>query len=211
MDAFIRIQKAGSTSLKKSLHNSNDIIMLEHAYSYPIGNIQGWVWRGDIETDIWNNEFPNFDKNKFNKLFALVRNPFEILISYYYHSNKNYSTIDGWGNCNKVHGFKSWEDFLDSYIDPLFEWHIPQMKQSMFSFIYDINGDIIIDDFFKLEEIDKLNDFLIKNKLPSMGMENVTPNKNRIKKHYTKEQIIKLSNIWETDLKYFSYEPPIID
>lgn len=209
MDAFVRIQKSGSTSLKKSLDVSNHIIMLEHAYSYPIGNVNGWVWRGDRETDNWSNEFPNFKKESFNKIYALVRNPFDVLISYYYHSNKDSKNIDGWANCNKVHGFKSWEEFLESYIDSSFEWHIPPMKKSMFSFAYDSLDNIIVDDFFKLEEPDKLNQFLIENKLPTMGVENVTMYKNHTKPHYTNEQITKLSKIWETDLKYFLYDAPV--
>jgi hypothetical protein len=209
MDAFIRIQKSGSTSLKKCLDTSDNIIMLAHAYSYPIGNINGWSWEGEYESNNWSNEFPTFKTESFNKIYALVRNPFDILISYYYHSNKNNKNIDGWANCNIVHGFKSWEEFLESYIDPSYEWHIPPMKKSMFSFAYDCVGNIIVDDFFKLEEIDKLNHFLIENKLPIMSTENVTMHKNHKKIHYNSEQIIKLSKIWEMDLKYFSYDAPI--
>ena len=198
MEAFIRIQKSGSTSLENSLKYCKNINFLSHGYCYKIDN-KNTGWSG-------TNEFPLINRKRFSKLYALVRNPFEILVSYYHHTHKNsINNIDGWCRCNKVHGFKSWEEFLNSYIDEQFQWHLPPMKKSMYSFAYDENDNLIIDKFFKLENLDELNKFLLSKGAKKMIKSNITMNKPTSFKFYTKYHVSKLESIWEKDLDYFNY------
>lgn len=198
MEAFVRIQKSGSTSLKESLKGSNNLIFLEHAYCYKIDNTNtGWVW---------DAQFPQFNKNNFSKLYALVRNPFEILVSYYHHNHPLPNGKNGWCNCNKVHNFNSWQEFLNSYINTEFKWHLPPMKKSMYSFAYDENGILIIDKFFKLENLETINQFLNERGLKELGKINITKNKPTDTKFYNPNQIKQLELIWENDLNYFGYE-----
>jgi hypothetical protein len=189
-DAFIRIPKTGSTSLKSSIQNSNTITFVGysgHSYCY---NIEG---------------YPYFNPLDYNKLYILIRNPFDVLISYYYHTHKNSKKIEGWNYCNLKHNFKSWEEFLESYINPNFKWHIPQMKKSLFSMAYDKDWNLIIDRYFKIENPNNINNFLQYNNLPILNKLNITKNKLR-KKHYTPEQVEKLNKIWERDLNHFNYK-----
>ena len=76
----------------------------------------------------------------------------------------------------------------------------------MFSFIYDKDDNLMIDNFFKLEEIDKLNLFLKENKLPELPFENKTKGKEDYKTYYSKEQVDTLRKIWKKDLDYFNYD-----
>ena len=153
MDAFIRIQKSGSTSLYHSIKNSPTLKFINHAYTFDVGNIM---------TGLPNRTygFTTFDRYQFDKLYTLIRNPFEILVSYYYHTHTNSDDIDGWCNCNKLHSFTSWRHFLDSYLDPNFDWHLPPMKKSMYSFLYDIIDNLIIDEYFKIEVSNKIEKFI---------------------------------------------------
>lgn len=202
MDAFLRIQKTGTASLNKALLQSN-ISIIGHSYTYPIGPVRGWIW---------HDEFPTFNPKSFDRIYALIRNPFNILISYYHYTHEGSNKVDGWAYCNEVHNFTSWSQFLDSYLDPTFDWHLPPMKKSMFSFIYDEHGKMVIDHFFKLEEINRLNEFLIKNggtklekKYKRVSCQNES-SYDRNKSYYTKEQIKELKYIWKRDLKYFNYD-----
>jgi hypothetical protein len=195
VDAFVRIQKSGSTSLKVATQDSKLVKTLPHAYSYPIGKVRGWRW---------NNRFPTFDPNKYESVKAVVRNPFEILVSYYHHTHKGSKGLDGWADCNKVHGFDSWSDFLSAYLEPTFEWHLPPMKTSMFSFAYDKNGNLVIDQFFKLEEPNLINRYLKSKRCKPLPVKNKTAAKGDIN-YYTKSEISELRKIWSRDLDYFGY------
>jgi len=208
-DVFLRIQKSGSTSLLDAVEGS-DLLVCQHGYSYEIGKVDGWIW---------DKEFPHFDANKFDNIYAVMRNPFDILISYYHHTHigglkndvvgvygdKADNMLHGWINCNLVHDFHNWQDFLESYIDPDFEWHLPPMKKSLFSFAYDEKDDLVIDDFFRLEEVGTLNKFLVSRGGSEMKIKNITQNRDRNKKYYTKKQQTKLEEIWEHDLLTFGY------
>lgn len=189
MDGFIRIQKTASTSLDQALLKHNTKVFL-HGFCYQPSNIQGWKWKGV------NNQV--FNLNEYSNLYATVRNPFDLLISYYTHSKDG----DGWGDCNKIHSITSWDDFLSKYTDPYFDWHIPQMKKSLFSFMYDQNWNIIATKIFKYEKLDELEShFNIKLK----HINYTSKKKVEYQELYSPYYINKLSNIWSKDLKLFNY------
>lgn len=195
MDTFLRIQKSGSTSLKVAGANAR-VKTHPHAYCYPIGKVRGWEW---------NTEFPKFNLSKNDNYLALVRNPFDILVSYYHHTHRGSGGIDGWGNCNKVHGFGSWGEFLEAYIDPGHDWHLPPVKRSMFSFAYDRGDVLIIDDYFKLEEPARLNKFLTERGGAKLPRKNVTKDKPSDGVYYNPHVVSELNRIWSRDLKHFDY------
>jgi hypothetical protein len=80
------------------------------------------------------------------------------------------------------------------------------MKKSMYSFAYDENGILIIDKFFKLENLETINQFLNERGLKELGKINITKNKPTDVKFYNPNQIKQLELIWENDLNYFGYE-----
>jgi hypothetical protein len=215
-DVFIRIPKTGSTSLSNSLKLSNNIDFLyTHQYCYPQPSFNtGWLWSKD-------GIFPNWNKDNYKKIYAVVRNPFDLLLSYYYHNNPkpeydlikakeigikiDSSKLDGWLFCNQIHNFNNWEEFLEGYLNPNFEWHLPPMKKSLFSMAYDRDWNLIIDRYFKIENPNNINNFLRYNNLPILDRLNITKSK-VVKKHYTLKQVEQLNKIWEHDLKYFNYQ-----
>jgi hypothetical protein len=202
VDAFVRIQKSGSTSLRKSFMGNQTIRVLDHAYNYDVQCDDL-----DIENNIVNKKiFRRFNSNDYNKIYALVRNPFNILVSYYFHSHDGYS-IDGWCFSNVIHNLKSWREFLDYYLDESNNWHIPPMKKSLFSFARNTTQELIINDYFKIEESDKLNDFIISKNGTPLKTLNKTKNKPNVdlSKFYTKTDVYKLNKIWERDLDEFNY------
>tara|TARA_X000001036_G_scaffold440137_1_gene494841 strand:- start:1973 stop:2626 length:654 start_codon:yes stop_codon:yes gene_type:complete len=211
MEAFVRLQKCGSQSMKDSCQGN--LHMLNHGYCYDI--------KKKITGDIWLN-LPIWDKDKYEKLYALVRNPFDALKSYYFHNHSikhkltaknkaqfpvDYNRIDGWCFVNQIHEFNSWWDFLDSYIDPNFEWHLPPMKKSLYSFAYDKDFNLVIDRFFKLEEKDELNKFLKSKGMRNLGYNKatVTQKVEKYNRYYKPHHVDALNKIWDRDLEYFEY------
>lgn len=201
-DAFVSIQKAGSVSLSKALWRAENTSMLEHGYCYRVGpSGQGW------KKDRFDDEFPPFDAGEYDHLYALVRNPFDILVSYYHHNDVWPNHWGGWLNCNRRGGFFSWEQFLEAYIDPGHRWHLPPMKTSMFSFAYDEQFELIIDGFWKLENVKLLNELLIARGGAKLQHLNVNTYDKTLK-FYTKSEVLKLKHIWRRDLAHFRYGVP---
>jgi len=207
MDAFITIQKTAGASLYKSLGKCKDIELIYNQYCYPV-----------TINDSFNhfNNFKPFNKKNYNKIYTLVRNPFDNLISYFF---AGIGTRLGWGFCHLYHdwcnpssSYKTLRQFIDAYIDPAFDWHFPPMKRSMNSFIYDKNGNLIIDKYFKLENVHELNLFLEKHKCNPL--EHLNSNKEPLLincrsnnyKLYNPSQVKKLEKIWEKDLNHFNYQ-----
>lgn len=53
---------------------------------------------------------------------STIRNPYDWMVSYYTHTDDGAKVADGWGNCNRYHGIKSFEEFVDKFTDPEFPW-----------------------------------------------------------------------------------------
>ena len=203
MDSFVRIQKSGSTSLRHSLSNNDKVSVLDHSYCY---NVTYFDFNID-EIKLEKKTFRNFELNQYDNIYAVIRNPFDILISYYHHQHGAVGFNEGWSFCNTIHNVKSWREFLDYYIDPNKPWHLPPMKRSMFSFARNGYGNLIIDDYFKIEESSKLENYVRSVGGTSLGMMNKTAKrpKKDTREFYTDSDIKSLSKIWERDLDEFKY------
>jgi len=66
--------------------------------------------------------------------FSIVRHPLDWLISYYNHNRSHHI---GWNNCRDIHGFKTFKEFVMSYCDPDFRWHVPILKNFMTAQLFD--------------------------------------------------------------------------
>ena len=77
--------------------------------------------------------------------FTVVRNPFDLLVSYYFHfATKGDWVESGWVNVNGHHEFQTFRDFITSYCDPSFEWHVPLLKRNLYSQLFDENGNSLV-------------------------------------------------------------------
>lgn len=194
---FIRIPRTGSTSLLNSINNndSSSLQLLNHGYFYKL-EIDNIFERCKVpEVDFY------FNKNMFKNIYAIVRNPFDLLISYYNHVGFRGK---GWGGCNDYHNFSTWDNFLEAYIEPNFEWHLPPMKFSLFSMGYDKNGHWIPNRYFKLENPNNINNFLYYHGY--LPLQKLNSSNRKQKQYYTPSQVKKLNKIWEHDLNHFDYQ-----
>ena len=191
---FVRIQRSGSTSLQNSQERGKTTTFntLEHGYCFKVNDLFHSIFPNSTRL---SKEYFYFDRTHFSQLYALIRNPFDILISYYTHN---------WNECNQIHNFNSWEDFIEAYINSNFQWHLPPMKKSMLSMIYDEHDTLIIKRYFKIENLNNINNFLHYHNCPPLEKLNTSIREQ--KQYYTPNQVDKLNKIWERDLKYFNYK-----
>jgi len=82
--------------------------------------------------------------------FTITRNPFDLLVSYYFHGRYENKTKEykdnGWGNCNKVHGFESFEQFIKFYCTKdASKWHVPALSENLFGQIFNDDGELCVD------------------------------------------------------------------
>jgi len=162
--------------------------------------------------------------------FSVIRNPFDLLLSYHMHYvNKNWID-DGWANVNGYHNITSFEQFIDLYtsIDPE-EWHVPSMCRNLYGQIFCDEGTISIDYILYKEDLlqgmadlvielvvggtveDLSRDRLAKTLANNTGQINVSPKRGAIASrinymdYYSDFMIKKVKKKceWELDNFYF--------
>lgn len=193
--AYIHIQKSGGTSFSRAIEGVECIDNLGHTYSYEIKMPRSW-------DHAWG-KFKVYNKSDYEQIFTLVRNPFNVLISYY--ENMDGGKKHGWGRVNSEYNYKTWEEFLNGYIKSNEDWHFPNMNKSMFAFIYDEHMNPNIDFYFKLEEPQNIRNFLKQYTTNRFGHLNRSLNR-EVRKYYTDINVEKLNEIWKNDLEYFNYK-----
>jgi len=149
---------------------------------------------------------------KENIKVAILRNPFDLLCSYYHHGvglepNKQYC-YSGWGSVNYIHQFKSFEEFIRGYCDEEFEWHQPLFKQFLFSQLFNENGDCVPDILLKYEYLNE--SVQVMNKTWNLNLSRRVFNKSARKNHeytfYYNNELIQLVNKkCKRELKIFKY------
>ena len=180
---FLHIPKAGGLSLKSLIDNSPD------------SNI---IYYGHVRA-----------KHIPHPSFCFVRNPYDRIVSTYFyltHENRlnNYTDAAYRYILLKYVDFKDFIMHIESdglnkiilHIYPMSHW------------ICDEEGKIIVDDIFKIEEIEKINAFLTENGI-SEWMD--SPKKNTsehepYESYLDPEIIAEIERLYELDFKLFNYE-----
>lgn len=204
---FIHIPKTSGTALiSKQIIKSGHDFNVENIYRTP-ANDKGLQ---DYKTCYWNvYKYPITPNTKI----TIIRNPFDLLCSYYHHGeklkpNKEYCH-SGWASVNYTHQFKSFKEFITAYCDPNFTWHVPQLQKFLFSQLFDINHNCVADIIIKYEYLDEAIDILnTKIKYPILkNKANISKLKIKNYKEYYDEDMIKLVNEkCNRELKYFNYD-----
>ena len=89
--------------------------------------------------------------------FTIIRNPYDLLVSYYSHYNvveaKNW-TDRGWAHVNGYHQLTHFDEFVRLYCscDPE-DWHVPSLNRNLFGQIFDDNNKLSVDYAIRLENL----------------------------------------------------------
>lgn len=205
---FIHIPKTSGSAL-----DSKQIIKLGHNFNIP--NIyripkdkNGYI---DYIKDTWNlykyKKVPNYK-------ITIIRNPFDLLCSYYFHGEElredgNYCH-SGWASVNYTHQFRSFKEFIISYCDPNFNWHQPALKNFLYSQLFDISHNCVADIIIKYEYLNDAIDILNKKLIYPIKKNNFKNNSKRkiknYKEYYDEEMINLVYKKCERELTYFNYE-----
>jgi hypothetical protein len=170
---FIHIPKTGGSYLQQVMNQANsNIIDLGHNW-YDDVHCIGW--------ESWNKRpnirfLPMIPSRELREIsvmygyggvikeddyiFTIVRNPFDLLCSYYFHGDNKWH--NGWANCNNIHRIKDFEHFIKLYCDDETQWHFPVLKENLYSQIYR-EGELIIDEYIKFEGLSENVRFFSEN------------------------------------------------
>jgi chondroitin 4-sulfotransferase 11 len=182
---FIHIPKTAGISLVKSLY---DIDYSNHA-------------------TIFDYLREDSSRAKHMTSFAVVRNPYSRLISAYnYLRDDGRSIIDKAWNDMYLKKYRSLDDFvnkggLEKAINRNAEHFIPQNK-----FIY-ASGSLYVDEVFKLENMEKLHDFLKTHQIPEVKGLNRGKRNNIDKDSFLSMSAIAIVNeLYHEDFSVFDYQ-----
>ena len=157
--SFIHIPKTGG-SYVDSLRDQNE----ERIFN-SLGHVCCW----DPSTPELHTAWPVYDDieksclelERFKKsfVFSLVRNPFDMLVSYYHHDD-----CAGWEGCRydsarkfirgSKYDFSTFESFIRAYCDEGYVWHKPALKDFLFFQIFHNSGKAMVPFVGKFEYMD---------------------------------------------------------
>jgi len=163
---FVHIPKTGGNSVRVFLKSCKRLNLLnygrnkrEREHHFGIKNARRVK---DSHLSFKTDYFPSYvDTEEYKKAsfsFTVLRNPYELLYSYYNHSpiqsDSSKKRDNGWGNVNEYHKFKTFSQFIDGYcnMDPE-EWHVPALSKNLFGQIFIDNNKLGVDYAIFLETI----------------------------------------------------------
>jgi len=140
----VHIPKTAGTFLNTSLKGRAKFINGGHCFYNGCGPVLG---RRNMEGPNW----PSWEDKGFKAgmcSIAIIRNPWLWLASYYLHTGSSLRGLishSGWQGVNDYHKFKNFKDFVVSYCDPDFFWHVPCLKQGQLGQLIAPDGELKID------------------------------------------------------------------
>lgn len=204
---FIHIPKTGGSSF-----TSEQIVNLGHRF-----NVKK-IYRTPADNKGFH-QYTSCYWKKFkypiepNTKISIIRNPFDLLCSYYHHGEKLKKNDEychsGWASVNYTHQFKTFKDFIKGYCDPNFDWHIPQFKKFLFSQLFDIKNNCVADIIIKYEYLDEAREIFNKKlKKPIINLKcHISKRKTKNYKEYYDEEMIDLVNKkCRKELTSFNYD-----
>jgi len=144
---FIHVPKCAGTSVSKALYGSS------------LGHYTA-------------RELRSFSPNTFNDLttVAVIRDPFERALSAYKYANSG-GTKTGWAASRQEYdqdSFATFESFANTWLAAQSTENLDYVFRRQTDFILDREGNIIVDQLVKLEDLVRLWPTIIKNKKVSL-------------------------------------------
>jgi hypothetical protein len=217
---FVKVPKTASTFFEKNFDtkianvdaNQQRIRSVGHSWLYPT-QIKGWRdW--DFPNQQWGvyRDVDTYFIKPTDRIVTIVRNPFELLFSYF-----NYD----WAWCRTYHNLptenytkEDFQKFVDIYLDDSIPFHAPAFKKSLFSQLKDKDGNWILKNDSIVMRFERLSeDIQIFSRMMNIPITDYSDNaKNKAAKKpcnwneaYRDDQIEKLTKLWKGDLDYFGY------
>jgi len=188
---LIHIPKCSGSALKGHKYKNLGHLFNIHGAKRTVARLRGFA-------GYRTSEFQRYIYPEQNNLkICIIRNPFDLLASYYFHaeelkSDDTYSH-SGWAAANYTHNFKTFEEFIRGYCSSNLTWHVPLLKQFMYSQMFDENDKCVPELILKyeyldnsLEELKKLGIHLYREK------KNISVRKTQNYKHYYTPELIDL-------------------
>lgn len=171
---FVHIPKTGG---RYALNALEGIVNNIGHHGYRETMVRGWGSWKDTNRLHKYSTFGGYIRHNIppRKLITIIRNPFDFLGSYYHY--RSHDNCNGWGNCNEIHNIKTFDQFLDYFLDDCFEWHFPAFQSNLFWQIFN-NGDLLPfkENIFKIESLNiDLKNFIERNNLPDIIYKDHTP------------------------------------
>jgi hypothetical protein len=149
---FLHLPKTSGSALSgRRLEKLGHAFSIPHVYRIPatLGGFDGF------KTDTFQQyHFPNPNSLRF----TIIRNPYDLLCSYYFHGMElrkdGRFSHSGWAAVNYTHNFKTFREFVYGYCNSEIKWHIPLLKQFLFSQLFDAEGRCNVDFIIKYEYFD---------------------------------------------------------
>lgn len=203
---FLHIPKTAGNYIRR-IFNSLNLKINDEIYEgtkekhkFAKDNVYRWTFKKN--KPFKDNLFINYSYSKSylesKYSFTVVRNPFALLKSYYFHGQPKHNF--GWGYCRKFHNFNSFEKFIDFYCncEPE-EWHIPELNRNLFSQIFDLHGKSKIQYALYHEQIDRH----ILELISHIKISKIKKNLIKLKFYFQKKEKINTNKYTNNDYREF--------
>ena len=223
---FVHIPKTAGNSIRKSMYHTpwlanNGLVKSQREHHFASRKATRVL---NSHLSFTTDRFPCYLDDPLYKdsyfSFTAVRNPYDLLVSYYAHyvdnSEKKNWIDNGWANVNGYHDIKSFEHFIDLYtsIDPE-DWHVPSLCRNLFGQIFCDEGKSRVDKVIFTENLVKgiellyyyANDGSLQVKCDNLPWANTSPKRGQknYKDYYNESMIKKVRKKCEWELDTFAY------
>jgi hypothetical protein len=142
------------------------------------------------------------------KYFAFIRNPYDRLIDAYFYLTKDgvTRTFPDDMYCDTLKAYKDFNDFSMHLVEDEITKRILHMFP-MWYWLCDKDKNIMIDTIFKIEEIDKIDEFLVQRGFPKLSDVKINIIETEPHTNYLNKDNIKIINeAYDDDFRLFNYE-----
>lgn len=208
----IHIPKTGGTTLNHHFRKEPSFINGGHCF-----RDSGYVVRGKVKTV--SKTWPSFAEAGMRDTdfkIAIIRNPFDWLVSYYGHRGSSWFGLSkhrGWQGAVDYGAFDNFDEFARSYCLGG-EWHLPALQDDPLCQIKNMDGKYIVDAVLVNERLADGINWLCKNQLkctPSVQPESLNVNRFRsdYRSYYTDELVEVVSSKFKEiiDLGGYTFDP----
>ena len=109
-----------------------------------------------------NKNIPYRGRYENSVKFAVCRNPFDWLVSYYHSGNPNvHPPQRGFDDIANIHGCRSFDEFVEKFCDPTFRWYHNVLHKFLYYQLLNPDGWFGVDWVLKMEKLKEALDLML--------------------------------------------------